>query len=83
MVAGEYRLDTVSGQEQELMAAKVIIHEDYNSALVRNDISLLRLEGSFTLNQVNARAVVLATSGLGGTEAASTTIVAGWGATQV
>ena len=81
-MAAEFRLDVVSGSEQELVAAKVITHADYNSSMVQNDIGLLRLDGNLKLNGVNPRAVKLPKQGLS-TGTGIGAIVAGWGATQV
>lgn len=82
MVAAEFRLDVVSGSEQELVAVKVITHEGYNSTMVQNDIGILRLDGNFKLDGINPRAVKLPKQGLS-TGAGAAGIVAGWGATQV
>ena len=82
VVAAEFQFDVVSGSEQEVIAAKVITHQGYNSTMVQNDIGILRLDGNFKLNEVNPRAVKLPKQGLS-TGAGTAAVVAGWGATQV
>lgn len=80
-VAGEYRLDLVSGLEQEFKATYLILHEKYDSNNLKNDIGLIRLEGNYTYN-ANVKQVKL--PGVYYFTPPDTPVtVAGWGSTKV
>lgn len=80
-VAGEHRLDEVSGSEQELTGSRLIIHEHYDAETLQNDIAIIRLAGNFTLGKFvkTAKLPGPRLSVLPGNQA----VVAGWGTTTV
>ena len=50
IVAGEFRLDVASGFEQELKASQLILHEKYDPHYLKNDIGIIRLNGTLNFN---------------------------------
>lgn len=80
-MAGEYRLDVVSGFEQEFQANQLILHEKYDTRYLKNDIGLIRTEGKFTFS---AKLKPVKLPGVGYfTYPGTSAVVAGWGSTQV
>lgn len=79
-VAGEYRLDLDSGFEQELRAANFVLHEQYDPVQLKNDIGIIRLNGSFTFNPY-LKQVKLPGKGYF-THPGTAVTVAGWGSTK-
>lgn len=81
VVGGEYQLDVVSGFEQEFKANQLILHENYDSSLLKNDIGLIRINNSFLFND-KLKAAKLPAVGYF-TRPETPTTVAGWGSTKV
>lgn len=81
VVAGEYRLDLVSGFEQELRAADFVLHEEYDPMQLKNDIGIIRLSGRFTFNSYLKQVKLPGRSYY--THPGTAVIVAGWGSTKV
>ena len=50
VVAGEYRLDDVSGDEQERQASDAILHENFIPKVIANDIAIIKLKTPFIFN---------------------------------
>lgn len=80
-VAGEHRLDLVSGFEQELRAAQFVLHEEYDPDYLRNDIGIIRLNGAFVFNSYLKQAKFPGSGYFTHPDTAVT--VAGWGTTKV
>ncbi|XP_046644572.1 trypsin-1-like isoform X2 [Daphnia pulicaria] len=79
-VAGEHRLDLVSGYEQELRAAQFVLHEEYDPDYLRNDIGIIRLNGTFVFNSYLKQAKFPGSGYFTHPDTAVT--VAGWGTTK-
>jgi trypsin len=54
IVAGEHNVDEDDGTEQRMEIKKRIIHEDYDSSNIDNDVCVLHLEGSIEMNNYAA-----------------------------
>jgi len=80
-VAGEHRLDLVSGFEQELRATQLVLHEQYDPNYLKNDIGIIRLNGAFVFNSYVKQVKLPATGYF--TQPGAAVTVAGWGTTKV
>jgi hypothetical protein len=80
-VAGEYRLDLVSGVEQELRAAHFFMHEEYDPNYLKNDIGIMRLNGAFVFNSILKQVKLPGRDYF--THPGTAVTVAGWGTTKV
>lgn len=58
--------------------SQIILHENYNSAIIDNDIALLKTATKLTLGQTNAQAGVLPAQG-SDVAPETTTTTSGWG----
>ncbi|XP_063290685.1 trypsin isoform X2 [Pelobates fuscus] len=74
---GEHNIAVSEGTEQFINSAKVIKHASYNSRTLDNDIMLIKLSSSATLNS-NVKAVALPS---GCAAAGTTCLISGWGNT--
>ncbi|XP_076057511.1 trypsin-1-like [Oratosquilla oratoria] len=74
ITAGEHNLDKEEGNEQSVKVEKIILHEDYDTWTVSNDISLLKLAEPLTMNDY-VKAIPLETK-----IASGNCKVTGWGA---
>ena len=79
MVVGEYDLGKNSGDEQVIIAGEVVIHEHYDASTFTNDVGIIRLVPSITLNDMVKVVELPAEMGL--VEAGTDCIATGWGAT--
>jgi len=75
IVAGDHSLQNVDGTEQTRAVSRVIIHEEYDSWTIENDIALLKLTTPLTLNAA-VQSLPLAPEGH---DATGNGIVSGWG----
>ena len=80
-VAGEHKLDEVSGKEQELAGYKITIHQDYDPATLKNDIAIIRLAGNLTLGKF-VKTAKLPNPSLD-VKPGNELVVAGWGTITV
>jgi trypsin len=64
------------GNEQTADVSKVIMHEDYNSNTISNDICLLKLKTPLDLTKTGAKAIPMAKKGH---TATGNALVSGWG----
>lgn len=80
VVTGEHDLDVEEGTEQRIPVSMVTVHEAYDRATANNDIALLRLSQTATLNR-HAIPVCLPTTHLAQQELLKTRYhhVSGWG----
>ncbi|CAH2322608.1 LOC397853 [Pelobates cultripes] len=74
---GEHNIAVSEGTEQFINSAKVIKHASYNSRTLDNDIMLIKLSSSATLNSY-VKAVALPS---GCAAAGTTCLISGWGNT--
>jgi secreted trypsin-like serine protease len=75
--AGDHRINTNEGSEQSRQGSRIIIHPNYVASTYDNDIALLKVTSSFTLNSK------VATIGIGGLPSSSSQLtVIGWGTTR-
>jgi elastase-1 len=51
VVAGDHNLVNNEGTEQRVGVDKIVIHEDYNSDTIKNDICILKLKSDLELNR--------------------------------
>ncbi|KAL7644219.1 UNVERIFIED_CONTAM: hypothetical protein RMT77_005045 [Armadillidium vulgare] len=75
VVAGEYDLSVESGDEQRLRVSQIALHEEYDGANYYNDISLLRVNTSFTFNDLVGPVTLPAQ----GQQTTGNCTVTGWG----
>lgn len=73
-----YNTLKVNSGGQLIQISQVIVHENYNSAIIDNDIALLKTATKLTLGTVNAAAGVLPAQG-SDVAAETTTTTSGWG----
>ncbi|XP_076048100.1 trypsin-1-like [Oratosquilla oratoria] len=74
ITAGEHNLDVHEGHEQVRKVTKIILHENYDSYSISNDISLLKIDSPLSFDSY-VKAIPLQTS-----DASGNCIVTGWGA---
>jgi trypsin len=75
--AGDHRIASSDGTEQSRQGSRIFIHPSYNAATYNNDIALMKVSSSFTLN---SRVSTIGVRGLPGIGSQLTVI--GWGATR-
>jgi trypsin len=75
IVAGELDSSVVEGPEQTIAVDKIVMHENYTSTTIANDISLLRLATPLKFN-VNVSAIALPEQGQA---SSGNSLVTGWG----
>ncbi len=51
VVAGEHRIYDEDGTEQRVLAAEIIMHEEYNNLMTYNDLCVLQLQSSLEFNE--------------------------------
>jgi len=76
IVAGEYDFAFSSGNEQTVKVEKVVVHEDYESSTVENDVAIMKVTPPFKLNGRTTKAIKLADPSI---EPTASAIVTGWG----
>jgi len=78
-VGGAYQLNADSGYEQEMQAAQLFIHKDYDEDSVVNDIGIVKLAAGMQLNdKVKIANLPVANAA---TKPGTAVTVAGWGET--
>jgi trypsin len=75
--AGDHRISVNEGTEQSRRSSRIFIHPSYNGGTFNNDIALIKVSSSFTLN---SRVATTSVRGLPGSGSQLTVI--GWGATR-
>ncbi|CAG7733530.1 unnamed protein product [Allacma fusca] len=78
VVAGEHTLTKPEGKEQFRKVNRIIIHREFKSSTLANDIALLRLDEPLTLNTTSVGTITIPSSSY---DASGLATVIGWGVT--
>jgi len=81
VVCGDWKRDTTDTNEQSLAISQIINHPSYNINTQANDISILKVTGSFTCSQGKVYPACLPSVNKYAYEGWADTITSGWGTT--